>query len=68
MIELVFTACLAAAPAECRESSLTFAGDVTPMACLMNAQGELARWGEAHPKWRIACWRCRHAAHAAKRA
>ncbi|SFD63272.1 hypothetical protein [Roseivivax sediminis] len=60
MIELVFIACLASAPDECRERSLMFT-DVTPRQCLMGAQPELARWVGAHPGYRIASWACRDA-------
>ena len=57
MIELVFIACLSASPVDCEERSLLYT-DITPMACLMGAQPELARWAETHPRWRIASWRC----------
>ena len=66
MIELVFTACLIAAPEDCRERSLVFAANVTPMMCLTNAQVELARWNVEHPKWQVARWKCRHVAHASR--
>ena len=59
MIELVFTVCMLAQPLTCEQRYLTFANLLTPMQCLMGAQVELARWSEAHPKWRISEWRCR---------
>lgn len=59
MIELIFTVCLVASPESCEERHLTFAEAMTPMQCLMGAQPELAKWSEAHPKWRIGKWRCR---------
>lgn len=58
MIELLFVACLSTAPDECRERSLVFT-DVTPMACLMGAQPELAKWIASHPNQQIKNWRCR---------
>ena len=58
MIELLFVACLASAPTECRERSLVFS-DVAPMQCLMGAQPELAKWASTHPKFRVQSWRCR---------
>ena len=58
MIELVFVACLLSAPERCEEKALLFA-DVTPMACMMGAQPQLAQWAETHPKWSIARWSCR---------
>ncbi|MCV3274046.1 hypothetical protein [Roseobacter sinensis] len=58
MIELLFVACLATAPDECRERSLVFT-DISPMQCLMGAQPELAKWSASHPNFDIKSWRCR---------
>lgn len=58
MIELLFVACLATAPDECRERSLVFT-DISPMQCLMGAQPELAKWSATHPNLQIKSWRCR---------
>lgn len=58
MIELLFTACLATAPDVCEQKSLTFV-DVTPMACMMGAQPELAKWQVEHPKFSVQGWKCR---------
>ncbi|SDG86055.1 hypothetical protein [Alloyangia pacifica] len=58
MIELLFMACLSAAPDECQQRSLLYT-DVTPMACMMGAQPELARWVEEHPAYTISNWKCR---------
>ena len=57
MIELVFIACLASQPADCRSETLLFT-DATPLECLLRAQGELALWAERHPTWRIGRWSC----------
>lgn len=58
MIELLFVACLASAPEDCRERSLVFT-NVTPIQCLMGAQPELAKWANSHPNFTIQSWRCR---------
>ena len=58
MIELLFIACIAGAPDQCREHSLLFT-DISPMQCLMGAQPELAKWANTHPDARIQSWRCR---------
>lgn len=58
MIELVFVACLAAAPQECSERALLFT-DITPMMCLRHAQPNLARWSNAHPGHDIKSFMCR---------
>lgn len=57
MIELLFVACLAGAPDDCRERSLVFS-NISPMQCLMGAQPELAKWSVAHPNMEIRSWRC----------
>lgn len=59
MIELVFTVCLLASPERCDERHLTYAETMTPMACLMRGQAQLATWNEANPKWQITRWKCR---------
>ncbi|AUC56096.1 MAG: hypothetical protein ACU0CC_08615 [Sagittula sp.] len=65
MIELLFVTCMATAPGDmdtCRERSLVFT-DVTPMACMMGAQPQLARWVNEHPNERIQSWKCRTVDH-----
>jgi hypothetical protein len=65
MIELIFTACLLTAPADCREFHLTYADEtLTPMACLMGSQAQLADWTGSHPAWRIARYKCAAVRHA----
>lgn len=59
MVELLFIACLAGAPDDCREHLLVFTG-VTPDQCLMGAQPELAKWIQTHEGARIESWRCRN--------
>ena len=66
MVELLFVACLATAPEDCRERSLVFT-DVSPMQCLMGAQPELAKWSAAHPNMDIKSWRCRMVSFAEQR-
>lgn len=58
MIELLFMACLSRAPEQCQERSLLFT-DSTPMACMLEAQPELAKWTMSHPAFRVTRWRCR---------
>ena len=58
MIELVFIACLYAAPDVCRENNLVFIEAISPRTCMMQAQPQLAKWVENHARWRIARWRC----------
>lgn len=59
MIELFFVVCLSANSTQCEERSLLFAEDMTPMACMMQAQPELAKWVNEHPKWTVSKWGCR---------
>ncbi|MEL6475683.1 MAG: hypothetical protein AAFR17_00025 [Pseudomonadota bacterium] len=58
MITLVFVTCLIASPIDCKKRELPIYEEMSPMACLIGAQGELARWREGHPGWRIVEWRC----------
>ena len=58
MIELFFIVCLVSAPDDCQEKSLLYA-DITPMACMMGAQPELAKWIAERPNYRIKQWKCR---------
>ena len=58
MIELLFVACLSLSPTDCREQSLLYS-EVTPMACMMGAQPELAKWVESHPKFQVKSWKCK---------
>ena len=55
---LLFTVCLISNPDDCQNRDMLILEPITPMACVMNAPSELARWREMHPKWRIARWRC----------
>ena len=58
MIVLAFVACLNTSPDQCREVNLVFAEEITPMACVMQAQPILAEWATTHPKWRVGRWKC----------
>ena len=68
MIVLAFVACLDTAPDQCRDYNLTFADEITPMTCMMQAQTVLAQWGERHPDWRIGQWKCQHSSQIAQKA
>lgn len=59
MIALVFVVCLQAEPQTCQKRNLLFTDQqLTPMACIMNAQTRLAEWSANHPQWRIGKWQC----------
>jgi hypothetical protein len=58
MIELVFVACLAAAGG-CGEHHLLRLPETGLTGCMVTAQAQLARWGEAHPDHRVVRWSCR---------
>jgi hypothetical protein len=68
MIELVFLACLRHAPGFCEERSIIYHRDIGLMACMMQAQPQLAEWVEAHPSLTIARWSCRYAGSGSKEA
>lgn len=58
MIELIFIACLNANSTHCEERSMVFAEQMSPMTCMMQAQPELAKWANEHPKWQVSKWKC----------
>ena len=67
MIEIAAAVCLMTAPHKCRDISLTFEADTISMfACMMYGQGELAKWSNDHPGWRVARYTCRQAGQIAK--
>jgi len=61
MIELIFAVCLQVGlnHQQCKEVTLLYT-DVSPLACMLGAQAELAKWVESHPNWVIAGpWKCK---------
>jgi len=60
MIELVFTVCVLAQPATCKDEHLLFDSDRSLRQCMMSAQTALARWGAQHPEWFVQRWQCRY--------
>lgn len=62
MIELLISACLAAAPddgGKCRDFSLLFdSREFSVMTCLTQSQPMIAAWSVAHPGWQVTRWRC----------
>ena len=58
MMELVFLACFGTGPATiCSDKSLPLS-ETSAMACLMEAQPQLAAWVEEHPGWTVRRWAC----------
>ena len=37
---------------------MVFAEQMSPMTCMMQAQPELAKWANEHPKWQVSKWKC----------
>ena len=58
MIDLIFVACLTAAPAQCREEIMLVMPEMTLNTCTMQAQPQLASWVNTHPGYSIVRWRC----------
>lgn len=58
MIELVFIACLKAAPTACEIRSLSYLEQMSAMQCVMQAQPQLAEWVKAHPTHEVHRWSC----------
>jgi hypothetical protein len=67
MIEIAAAVCLISSTDRCRDIVLTFEADnVTPAACMMLGQTELAKWTVGHPNWRVSRFTCRQAGTFAK--
>jgi hypothetical protein len=67
MIELLLVVCLIDDPAKCKDVGLTYVAEsLTPMQCLMQAQPEIAKWIDVHPRWQVRRWTCRPAGQIAK--
>ena len=60
MIELIVTVCALAAPADCHDTHLQFAGGGSLKQCAMNAPPYIAQWIGEHPKWNAVRWRCEY--------
>lgn len=59
MIDLVFTICLAAAPATCEEQVLTFEVEGAQQeACVLAAPIVFDEFADLYPDWRVRRWRC----------
>ncbi|MTH79240.1 hypothetical protein [Paracoccus aestuariivivens] len=58
MTFLVFAACLALQPEECRERKIRVYGKGETISCMMTAQLTLAQWANDHSEWRIRKWHC----------
>ena len=67
MIEVVIAVCLISEPNRCKDVSLPFMEQhVTPYACHLYGQSEIAKWLAAHPGWEPKRWTCRRAKLEAK--
>ncbi len=58
LVDLVILACLAANPGVCTQRHLAIQWQGSLADCSIHAEPTLARWIDAHPKLRIARWRC----------
>ena len=59
MMELLLIVCLQVSPDRCEERSIGLYPAMTAMACLMQAQPQIAVWSETHPGLRVARFTCR---------
>lgn len=69
MLEIALTICSINLAGTCKDVALSYADEgqlSTPHACMMQAQGEIAKWHEAHPNWQIKKWTCAPAGRFAK--
>ena len=58
-MELILFVCLVSTPATCREEFVSVSLEPIPATrCMGGAQPMIAEWTAAHPRWRVARWRC----------
>ena len=61
MFEIVLSVCLLADPAKCKDVHLSYASEgqaLTPHACMVYGQSEIAKWSEGNPNWNVKRWMC----------
>lgn len=58
LINLILTVCLAGAPQQCREETLTFESQGDLRKCMFLAPIEIARWSGDHPLLNVTRWKC----------
>lgn len=58
MIELAFIVCLSVTPDHCEERRISYLPETGLMACMMQAQPQLAEWLETHPGLTVTRWSC----------
>lgn len=59
MLYIVLTVCLVSSPGECEERYIPVYAEISPMACMMGAQAEIALWKETHAELDVTRWQCR---------
>ena len=68
MMELLLVVCLHVSPDRCEERSIGLYPQMSAMACLQQAQPQIAAWSETHPGLRVARFTCRDSATRTTRA
>lgn len=57
-VALVLTVCSVTDPADCRNQEFTFESHGSLAQCMFEAQPWIANWQFAHPKLKVARWKC----------
>jgi hypothetical protein len=58
MIELAFVVCLTLTPDVCEEQRIAHLPEIGLMACMMQAQPQIAEWIATHPGLTVTRWSC----------
>jgi hypothetical protein len=59
MLYVVITACVASGSGICEDHYIPLYADISPMACMLGAQAEIARWKEVRTDLSISRWQCK---------
>jgi hypothetical protein len=68
MMELVLIVCLHVAPDRCEVRSIGLFPQISAMACLRQAQPQIAAWTETHPGLQVSRFTCRNSGAGVTRA
>lgn len=58
MQHIILTVCLVASPDVCEERTIPIYARLSPVACMMGAQAEIASWKEGRAELDVTRWRC----------
>jgi hypothetical protein len=68
VLEIVFTVCAIGNANMCEDKHIAVEQQLSPIACVMQAQPTMAQWAAENPNWTIQRWRCDYSANRRQKA